>query len=306
MSTPGRSAPTKALVVAWLMAVFVVGWSVAEWLPTLLTPGYSLFQVVWVRYATHLLLLLIILGPRHGRALWATRSPRLQIGRGLLMLVMPASFILSLSRVQVGEVLAGFWLSPLWMLAFAVTVLRDRAPWPLWGAALASTLGALLILRPTAGVLAAAPFGLGMALSFSLYVVLTRALRTEPTAVNLFYSALAVFVPLTFVLPAVWRPIGLGDGLVMMAIGLVGLAVLWALDKACEHVSTHILAPLFALQLVLYTGLAPLAGGSWPGKLALAGAALIVGGASVALRAAARPEAPERAGVDPRLEVEAV
>ena len=37
----------------------------------MLTPGYSLFQVVWVRYGTHILLMLLLLAPRQGRSLAA-------------------------------------------------------------------------------------------------------------------------------------------------------------------------------------------------------------------------------------------
>jgi drug/metabolite transporter (DMT)-like permease len=273
MSTLARTAPDKTLTVAGLLGLFALGWSVAEWLPMQLKSEFSLFQVVWVRYATHLLFMLIVLMPRYGRSLWQTQRPALQLGRGLLMLIMPASYIFSLGHVRGGDVLAFFWLTPLCILAFAAIVQRDRAPWPLWAAALATSLGALMIIRPSPAVADAALFGLGMALSFSLYVVLTRSLRDEPTLVNLFYSALAVFVPLTFALPSFWQPLTIYDTLIMAAIGFVGLVVLWALDKACEIASVNIFAPLFTWQLLLYLPIFALAGGV--GKLALAGAVLI-------------------------------
>jgi drug/metabolite transporter (DMT)-like permease len=295
--------PTRrVMLVAALLGVFALFWSVAEWLPTLLSPGYTLYQLVWVRYATHLVFMLLVLAPRHGRSLFRTARPGLQLGRGLLMLVMPVSFILSLGQVRANDVLAVFWLTPLCILGFAALVQRDRAPWPLWGAALAATLGAQLILRPSAGVVAAVGYGLGMALSFSLYVVLTRSLRAEPTMVNLFYSALAVFVPISLVMPAVWQPLGLRDALIMMAVGLVGLVVLWALDKACELVSTTLFAPLFTLQLLLYLPMLALAG-AWPGRLALVGVALIVGAASVAVYEGSRASVSRREALDTRLEV---
>lgn len=298
-----RSETTRALAVGGLLLIVVVLWSVAEWLPTLLSPGFSLFQVVWVRYATHLLAMLVVLVPLHGRALFRTGRPGLQLGRGLLMLVMPASFILSLGQVRVADVMAVFWLTPLCILAFAALVQRDRAPWLLWGAALAATLGTWLILRPGAGLAGAASYGLGMALSFSLYVVLTRSLRDEPTMVNLFYSALAVFVPMCFIVPAFWQPLGLRDALLMIGVGIVGLGVLWAIDKACELASTTVFAPLFALQLPLYLAAMALVGGPWPGRRALVGAALIAGASVVALSAMARRQAAPEGAVEGRLEV---
>lgn len=295
--------PKRTLAVAGLLGVFILFWTLIEWLPAQLSPGYTLYQVVWVRYATHLIFMLLVLAPRYGWSLVRTRRPGLQLGRGLLMLVMPLSFILSLGRVRVSDVMAVFWLTPLCILAFAAIVARDRAPRLLWAAAAAASLGAVMILRPAVSVAAAALFGLGMALSFSLYVVLTRTLRDEPTMVNLFYSALAVFLPLSFGLPFFWQPLTLRDGLLMAAVGLVGLVVLWALDKACELMSVNVFAPLFALQLPLYLALGPLAGGPWPGRLALAGTALIVGAAFVALRSSAVAQPAAREPLEARLEV---
>jgi len=300
---PVRSETRRAVLVAGLLGLFVLLWSVAEWLPTLLTPGYSLYQVVWMRYGTHILVMLLALAPRHGRALFRTQRLGLQLGRGLLMLVMPASYILSLDRARGGDVMAVFWLVPILILVFAALVQGDRARWPLWGAAAATTLGAQLILRPTTSG-AAAIFGLGMALSFSLYVVLTRSLRDEPTMVNLFYSAVAVFVPLTLAMPAVWQPLTARDAIVMAGVGLVGLVVLWALDKACELVSATVFGPLFALQLLLALLLSPLLGGPQAGRLALVGAALIAGAAIVALRSTADKQTASREPREARLEVE--
>jgi drug/metabolite transporter (DMT)-like permease len=262
-----------------LLALITVLWTVAEILPTLLTPGYSLFQVIWVRYGTHLLCMLIVLVPRLGGRLFATKCLGLQLGRGLLMIVMPASYIFSIGRVAALDVLAVFWMAPLLLLALAALIQGERASWLGWIAALAATLGAQLILRPDMETFAALPFGLGMALSFSLYVVLTRSLRHERRATNLFYSALVVFVPLTFLMPSIWQPLTLRDTLLMIGVGVTGLGVLWAIDWACELVPVAVFAPIFAVQLALIAVLLPWLTGTGTGRAALLGAALIVGSA---------------------------
>jgi drug/metabolite transporter (DMT)-like permease len=254
-------------------------WTIAEILPTMLTPGYSLYQVVWVRYGVHILVLLVALAPRQGRALFHTRRPALQVGRGLLMLIMPVSFIASLGQARASDVLAVFWLAPLLLLGFAAVLQGDRPRWPIWATALTGLLGAWLILRPSAAVLDAALFGLGMAVSFSLYVMLTRSLRGERTPTNLLYSALAVFLPLTLVMPGVWQPLTPRDAMLMAGVGLAGLGVLWALDRACSLAPVSSIACLFPLQLVAIGVALPLLSGAQPARLAILGAALIIGSA---------------------------
>lgn len=68
-------------------------WIVVEEIPALLSPSYSLYQVVWMRYGVHLLFLLLYLAARGKLTLVRTAQPGLQIGRGLLMLAMPFFFI---------------------------------------------------------------------------------------------------------------------------------------------------------------------------------------------------------------------
>lgn len=281
MSIATLAEKKQRLVAAGLVGLVALLWTVAEILPTLLTPGHSLWQVVWVRYGTHILLMVLLLAPRHGMALLRTRRPALQIGRGLLMIVMPASYILSLGQARGIDVVAIFWLTPLALLGFAALIQGDRAHWSIWAAGLVSAFGAQLILRPGPGLIAAVPYGLAMSLSFSLYVVLTRSLRDERTMTNLLYSALAVFVPLTCFLPAFWTPLALRDALLMVAVGLVGLGVLWAIDRATALAPISVYAPLFTLQLVIIAVVVPALGGARPARLALAGSALVVGSALV-------------------------
>lgn len=276
MSITTPAEKRQRLLAASLVGLVALLWTIAEILPTLLTPGHSLFQVVWVRYGTHILIMLLALAPRHGMALLSTRRPALQIGRGLLMITMPAGYIFSLGLAPGLDVVAVFWLTPLLLLAFAALVQGDRARWPIWAAALASALGAQLILRPGPQLLAAAPYGLVMAASFSLYVVLTRSLREESTATNLLYSAVVVFVPLTCLLPAFWAPLTPRDALLMAAVGVVGLGVLWAIDRATAMAPISALATLFTLQLVIIAVLIPALAGGRPARLALAGTAMVI------------------------------
>jgi drug/metabolite transporter (DMT)-like permease len=127
---------------------------------------------------------------------------------------------------------------PLLLLAFATVVLRERASVWTWLGAVVGIVGVQLILQPDEGASGSTTLlALVMGLAFSLYVVLTRALRTEPRAANLVFTAICVLAPLSLVMLMVWRMPPVQDMVIMTTIGLVGLALLWALDRACESVS---------------------------------------------------------------------
>src|SRR6185436_4624638 len=88
---PGRRAML-------LLALFALAWAFVEGVfGARLQLHYALMQVVWCRYAAHLACLLLLFGWRRPARLWRTRRPGFQLARSLLMLVMPASFALSLA-----------------------------------------------------------------------------------------------------------------------------------------------------------------------------------------------------------------
>jgi drug/metabolite transporter (DMT)-like permease len=235
-----------------LMIVFVALWAAVEVLAAgVLSGAYSPYQVVWTRYAVHLLAMLALFGWRDPASLLRTQRPLFQLARSLLMLVMPASWIIAMQQgVGVGTLMSIFWLSPLLVLGLAHAFLGERAPWPLWLAAAIGCAGAVLLLGPSGPLELRLLPALTMALSYSLYTVMTRPLRSERTRANLFYTALGVFLALSPVMPSLWITPGLRDLAVLCGVGLLGLAGLYALDRLAAAAPVSLSAPLTTLHLV--------------------------------------------------------
>ncbi|KQU73846.1 MULTISPECIES: DMT family transporter [unclassified Rhizobacter] len=243
---PGRSAML-------LLALFALAWAVVEGVfGARLQLHYSLMQVVWCRYAVHLACLGLLVGWRAPSRLWRTRRLGFQLSRSLLMLVMPASFALSLAAGdRPGTVWALFWVAPLMVLGFARLALGERVPRWVWAvAAIGSGVAAVMAEPALPRSLAGAVLPLVMALSFSIYVVMTRALRDEPVQANLFFTALGVFALLTPLMPFVWVMPNLHDAALLAGIGTVGLLALWALDRACERAPVAQVAPTLHVHLL--------------------------------------------------------
>jgi drug/metabolite transporter (DMT)-like permease len=230
-----------------LLASFL--WALMEMVAQHAAARHSLLQVVWVRYAVHLLLMLAVFGPRRGRELVHTRRPVLQFTRALMMLVMPVSFLMASKDMSAGTVLSIFWLAPLLVMVLSMILLQESGSWRSWAAGIAGLGCIVLLLHPHAPVtIRGTLLSLAMATSFALYVVLTRVLREESTVANLFYTAIGVLLPLSLWLPSFWSPLTLRDGLLMALVGCLGFAVLWLLDVAMELTSATATAPLLYSQ----------------------------------------------------------
>ncbi len=276
---------------ALLAVAFAALWAAVESIAHLVLNRYSPFQVVWIRYAVHLLLMLAIWGWRQPASLWATRRPVYQFGRSLLMLVMPGSWALAMAwGAGPSQVMAVFWTAPILILALARWLLGERPSRAVVGCAVLGLAGAWLSYRPGRLAGGALVMSALMALSFALYVVLTRPLRSETTRANLFYSALGVFLLLTPVVPRIWHRVPLHDLAILTAIGVLGYLALWCIDRFAALAPVSLTAPLLFLQAAFMT-LGALGGGV--GRGALAGMVLI---AVVALAAWRLPPLPYSAG----------
>lgn len=232
-----------------LMGIFLVLWAGVEMIAAHILSRYSPYQVVWMRYAVHLCVVLGYWGWRTPPP-WATRRLSFQLVRSLLMLGMPACWVISMqSGVRSDTLMALFWTAPVWILALSALFLRERASLRLWIAALLATAGTQLLFGPALPSSAAAiVFPLGMALTFSLYVVMTRSLRFEPIRSNLFYTAAGVFAALTPFMPFVWKTPPVSDLVVIVAIGVLGFFALLSVDRMAAAAPLSSSATFASLQ----------------------------------------------------------
>ncbi len=270
-------SPTR-LSMMWMTA-FVALWALVEGIAADLLSRYSPYQVVWMRYAVHLGFMALVWGWREPASLWRTRRPGYQFARSLLMVGMPASWAIGMQRgLDPETLLLIFWLSPLLILALAWATLNERATWPVWLAGLIGFAGANLLLRH--GPMPSAQqwmFPLCMALSFSLYVVMTRSLRSETTRANLFYSALGVLLVLSPAMPSLWIMPAFHDLPALLGVGVFGFGALYALDRMAHAAPVSGAAPLTYLQLVLMLGFGWVSGQLQPHARAIVGSLLIAG-----------------------------
>jgi drug/metabolite transporter (DMT)-like permease len=234
----------------WVVA-FVSLWAAEEALTALVLGRYGLAQVVWLRFAMHLVLLTAIFVGRDVVSLVRTRRPFLQLTRGSMMVLMPACWLLGVEGgMPPSTVMSLFWLAPLMILVLARLALGESASPRLWMATAAACGGVFALTgphpMPRFDLLV---FPIGMALSFSAFVVMSRALRDEAPQANLFYIGLPVVLILAPLMPAQWVTPTPADLLIQAGIAVLGLGGLVALQRLTTLSRVTDAAPLAYLQI---------------------------------------------------------
>ncbi|HEX3952946.1 MAG TPA: DMT family transporter [Stellaceae bacterium] len=254
----------------------------------LLGAHYPASQITWARFTGHLIVMLIVFLPRYGRRLLATRRPGVQICRSLLMLVSNGVFVIAIARVPLATASAIGFTSPLLVTALSVPLLHESVGIRRWSAVIVGFAGALLVIRPGAGM--ADPAVLLLLLSsaaYALYQIATRWVSFyDDAAVGIVFSALLGSLVMSLVLPFVFVwPRDLFDTVLFCGLGLLGGAGHYLVIRAFQYGPAAVIAPLGYIELVGTATLGYLIFDNFPDVWTWVGALIIIAsGIYIALR----------------------
>ncbi len=273
-------------------------WAAEEALTGLLLGRYGLAQVVWMRFALHLLIVAALWGRFGFAGLLRTRRKGLHIVRSLALVAMPACWMLGARRgLSPATLMSVFWLAPLVILAMARLILGERVSARAWlGTALAS-IGVFVMTGPHQVPGAALlVFPAGMALAFGVFLVLTRVLRDEPEPLALFYLGLGVCAALAPLAAMSWVMPRRVDLALWFAIALMGIGALLAMGRLVARSRLSRTAPMAYLQIPFAMGIGWSLGQHQAGWHSAAGMAVLL--LSVLLAARRRVPPPGEPGFD--------
>jgi drug/metabolite transporter (DMT)-like permease len=254
----------------------------AKWM---VSHGYAVGPLVWARYAVHLALMILLLGPRHRLDLVRTRRPALHLLRGLLLLGCTGFFYAALQHLPLAEATAINFVGPVLVTLLSGWVLHEQVSRRQWAAVLLGFVGVLVIVRPGGQVFTpAVALPLAVALCFSGYQVVTRKVagRENPVA-SLFWTAMIGTACTSLLLPWTWVTPTWTQAAVMVAMGGMGGLGHFSLIRAVEHTAPTALAPFAYTQLIWSTVLAWLVLGDFPDHGTIAGMLVIVGAGLLAI-----------------------
>ena len=262
------------------MGLFGGCWAIYLAIGKKLPRGYSTFEVLWWRYALHVLLTLLVIGPVQRSALIKTRHLRLQLLRGLFMVITSISAVLAVHAMSLDEVRLILWLAPLAVIALHRLVRGCPAPRFMWVACIVCWVGTFLILRPSlSNNLHSIFWALVTAVALGGYQLLTASLRSDPATTSVFYSGLVTLVAMSALMPWVWKPVSGHTILICLAMGIAGWMSLLFLDKGLHTLEPGQVVVFGYSHLIAGVVIGSAVSGHWPGKGGLAGTALILAAA---------------------------
>ncbi|MDK4740210.1 DMT family transporter [Rhizobium sp. CNPSo 3464] len=219
-----------------------------------LVSAYPPLFVAMIRYWAFMLFAVALASRSPGglRVAIRTKRPRLQITRGLLLAAQIVVAISSFVIVGLARSQAIFSSGPLMVALLSVPILGERVGWRRWLAICIGFVGVLLILKPESGFFDIRfLLPLAGALLFSLYVVLTRYVSRDDSAMTSFlYTGVVGAVAMSCIGPFFWAPVVPYDWAFLGVLCLTGMSSHYFLIRAYDLLDAVVIQPLTYLQLV--------------------------------------------------------
>lgn len=275
---PGNEHTLTGIGLILLAFVFFTGIdSSAKWLAQ---AGLPILQVVFLRYAMHLVLAGTVLLPRAGLGAFRTQRPGLEILRAFCLMASSAANLTAVSILPLTVTGSINFTMPLMITALSVPFLGERVGWRRWTAIGVGLAGILVIVRPGSDIFQpAAILPLLGAFFAGLYFLLTRTLsRYDSIATQQIYAALIatiVFAPLALS-NWVW-PSDPVTWVVFFGIGTVGFIGHQLSTTAHGLAPASVLAPFGYTQIVWLTAVSWVVFDDPPDVWIYLGAPIIIG-----------------------------
>lgn len=243
-----------------------------------LTARYPVIQVLWARLALQLVLVVLILRATV-RIYLRTDWPRLHIARAVTQLGAGGFFFAALPFIGLAEATALADLNPVLVTLGAAVFLGERLGPRRIAAVAVALIGALIIIRPGAGVFTpAALLPLGCAVCYAANALLTRAVgMRESIWTAMLWTSLVATALVSLALPFVAVPIAAGDIWRFAAIGALGTVAQLCVIRSLSLAEASATAPFTYFGIVMATVWGILFFGEWPDGWTVVGALVIAG-----------------------------
>ncbi|MEQ8666266.1 MAG: DMT family transporter [Rhodospirillales bacterium] len=222
----------------------------------LLGQDVSLVQIVWGRYFFHFLILALLLRGRLPGVL-QTHHLGLQLGRSLMLLAASCLYFGGFILMPLADAAALLNISPVLVTLLAVPFLGEKVGIRRILGVAAGLTGALIIIRPGAGVFGAVGLlPVGAAVVYSFYQIATRKVSGDdsPTT-SITYTALAGTVLASLAVPFFWVDLAPLHWVLLVSMGATGATGHYAMIRAYAGTEASIVAPFnYAVLIWMATG----------------------------------------------------
>ena len=185
---------------AWVILPFMD--TIAKYLAS----DLSFFQITWARYFFTVFWTLPFMFFFFRKNLKFSENPKLQILRGIILLLANICFFYSISIISMAKALTLAFVAPLVTTALSPFLLGEKVGAKRWIAVFFGFFGSLIVIRP--GFLEfnlATISALGTGCFYGVYLIITRKLHsTDNPLLTLLYTGVVGAIIASFFVPIVW------------------------------------------------------------------------------------------------------
>lgn len=182
-----------------------------------------------------------------------THHPWLQITRGALLALEIVLAVIAYKYAGLAMSQAVIQSTPLFVTLLSVPLLGETVGWQRAAAVVAGLIGVLIIINPIEvqfGIATMLP--LGVALTFAIYSIATKAVSRRDTAVtSLFYTGIGGAIFMSLIGPIYWVEVAPSDWYLMAVLCVFGALSHYLLILAYNYLPAVEVQPVTYLQLVL-------------------------------------------------------
>ncbi len=184
-------------------------WAVLPFMDTIakyLSAEISFFQITWARYFFTVFWTFPFMFLFFKKNLKWSENPKLQILRGITLLLANVCFFYSISIISMAKALTLAFVAPLVTTALSPIFLNEKVGIRRWSAVIVGFIGSLIVIRP--GLIEfnlATIAALGTGCFYGVYLIITRKLHTvdNPLLTLLITGVVGAIISTLFV-PIVW------------------------------------------------------------------------------------------------------
>jgi drug/metabolite transporter (DMT)-like permease len=273
-----KASPDRPLAgIGWMLAgiaIFSVNDALGKWLLL----DYSVGELLLIRSAAALIVLVPFLRKTRATAFRAAPRPGLQIVRIVLSALEVAMFFWAVSYLPLADTVTFYLAGPIYVTALSVVLLGETVGWRRWSAVVAGFVGVVLALHPSAASFTLpAVIALTGSIFFAILMITTRMLRDTPDMVLIGGQVGATLVLGIAFAPLGWVTPSLPDLLLPALFGVLSIVALACVNRSLKLAPASVVVPYQYTMIVWATVFGYAVFGDVPNLLTLAGAAIIIG-----------------------------
>ena len=243
---------SNTLLGTLLLALTYLFFSVMELTAKELGQSFNPFQIVFARYLSQLIILIIIFNKR---SILHTKSqyPLLQILRGSLLLVTTCFMFSGLAYLPFAENIAIYMVGPVITTILAFFILKEKISFLQIIVVIVGLIGAIIIADPNSQSFnLAIIFPFLAALCFAFFTISTKFLNSSDSnqTTLLFTAITGTFLSAPFII-IFWKWPSLNETILMFCLGLLATIGHFFFIEALKVINASFAAPFVYLTVML-------------------------------------------------------